>query len=152
MDTVFKAIWKFLCLLIPPTDGDPAHVLAYRWAVSISLITIIFFVMLATGHVSGYAGFAWAADVEQHEALLVGRQRTVDGDFKQIQMLYVQDHLKQAARDICTAFENNNQLALDGANKEFDGLNERYWQLERRIWEHPTPSSCEVVLIKKIAP
>ena len=135
---------------MPPTDADPGHIRAYRSTVSFLILLTLFcgagFTAMALGLIPGVSGFAWATTVNDNEEALKDRQIVVDKDFKVIQVGVTEDHLKSALRDACTAIDNNNQLALDGANSEINRLGDLYYNLTTREYPRQT---CDVILIKK---
>ena len=152
MDRFLGFLAKVLFCLVPPQDAEPAHVRAYRSTVSflilLTLLGGIGFTSLALGLIPGMSGFAWAKTVRDNMTELQNHQDVVDKDFKVINIGVTEDHLKTALREACTAIDNNNQLALDGANSEINRLGDLYYALTKREYPRQT---CDVILIKKKA-
>lgn len=138
--------------LIPPSEGDER---VYRWRVFIAVFVGVN-TMANIGHILWACG--WLTFVGLHGFVLqdVYAQDLVQADKKRadttakvevVQKVVIANALRDTMKNRCTASAQNNQAALDSANKELELYEQQYYDVFKRPY---VEQSCSVVLIAKI--
>lgn len=138
--------------LIPPHEGDER---VYRWRVFVAVfsgvnaLATIGHIMWACGWLSfvGLNGFvlkdAYAEDIR----LVDQRRNEIDRKVDIVQKVTITSAIRETMKNRCVAKAQNNQAALDSANKELELYEQQYYDVFHRPY---IEQDCSVVLIAKI--
>lgn len=149
MDWLMKLMSIIFGLLVPPPDSDPQRVRNYRWLLSsmmvIAYAAVIVMVLLALGKLPYFSGgVAWAVELRDLRSETLDKQAKADRRVRYVQILMLQNALKQDMHDICSAIQSRNQAALDAANRDFEIMGQQYNDLSGKDYAR---LPCDVVLI-----
>jgi hypothetical protein len=148
---MLEKIWWIVKLLIPPTDGNEAHMLRYHITQSVSHICIWIVAGIAAVWLFGKIPFvpqvAWASDIKTISDNQVAMQKDskhVNDVLEKIELLNVRSNISEQVKDVCLAERNKNQSDLDEANKTLNDLTDDFYKLTGRVF---VPPSCDTVLV-----
>lgn len=137
--------------MVPPREiGERL----YKWCVFIAVMTgvtalaSLTHILWACGWLSifGLNGFALADEARDAHKTIEERRVQLDAKVTSTQILLLNAAMKEALRNRCVAIIQNNQDALDGANRDIEYYGNQYFDVTKRYYVQPT---CDVILIAK---